>query len=183
MAVLQVENGRDYHQTIDINRELVSLGIQIQHWPAGDNRQIFTLLAQDQIDESEQEIVLQHLDQYFQQLQATGYQSRDLMILNATTPGLDTLLAKFNRPHIHATDEVRYVIAGAGVFGFVRPDGSQVELTVQPEEYINVPAGTEHWFYLTAHRSIKTIRYFMEAGGWTPIYTNTAIRMGASPSL
>jgi 1,2-dihydroxy-3-keto-5-methylthiopentene dioxygenase len=182
MAVIQIENGKTYHQTIDINRELVSLGIQIQHWPIGNQQQLCALLSQEQINEHEQEVVLQHLDRYFQQLQETGYQYRDLMILNAATPELDTLLAKFQRAHTHATDEVRYVVAGAGIFGFVRPDGSQVELTVEAGEYIKVPAGTEHWFYLTTHRSIKTIRYFREEGGWTPSYTNTTIRMGACSS-
>jgi 1,2-dihydroxy-3-keto-5-methylthiopentene dioxygenase len=183
MAVIQIENGKNYHQTIDINRELVSLGIQIQHWPIGDHQQFRTLLSQEQMNEHEQKTVVQHLDRYFQQLQEIGYQSRDLMILNAATPELDTLLAKFQRAHTHAADEVRYVIAGAGIFGFVRPDGSQVELTVEAEEYIMVPAGTEHWFYLTPDRSIKTIRYFREEGGWTPGYTNTTIRMGACSSL
>jgi 1,2-dihydroxy-3-keto-5-methylthiopentene dioxygenase len=43
---------------------------------------------------------------------------------------LNTLLSKFNRCHTHADDEVRYIIDGEGVFGFVRPDGSQVELTI-----------------------------------------------------
>jgi 1,2-dihydroxy-3-keto-5-methylthiopentene dioxygenase len=187
MAVIQIENGKTYQQTIDINRELASLEIQIQHWPTGNHRQLCVLLSQEQLNEHEQKTVLQHLDRYFQQLQETGYQSRDLMILNDTNPELDILLTKFQRAHTHATDEVRYVIAGAGIFGFVRPDGSQVELTVEAGEYIageyiKVPAGTEHWFYLTTHRSIKTIRYFREEGGWTPSYTNTTIRMGACSS-
>jgi len=72
---------------------------------------------------------------------------------------------------------VRYVIDGEGIFGFVRPDGKQMELTIQPEEYINVPAGTEHWFYLTNARRIKAVRYFTTTEGWVPEYTETEIRM------
>src|SRR4028118_610645 len=89
---------------------------------------------------------------------------------------LDSMVSKFNKCHIHAEDEVRYIVAGEGIFGFVRPDGSQVELTVQPEEFINVPANTEHWFYLTAARKIKAVRYFTTKEGWTPQYTDTEIR-------
>jgi 1,2-dihydroxy-3-keto-5-methylthiopentene dioxygenase len=59
----------------------------------------------------------------------------------------------------------------------VRPDGSQVELTVKAEEYVNVPAYTEHWFYLTETRRIKAIRYFSATEGWTPEYTDTEIRI------
>lgn len=102
------------------------------------------------------------LDGYFQQLQ----QTRDLIVLHPDVPNLDELLAKFDRIHTHAEDEVRYILDGAGVFGFVRPDGSQVELTVEAADYINVPAGTEHWFYLTPQRRIKAIRYFTGTAGY-----------------
>ena len=57
-------------------------------------------------------------------------------------------------------------------FGFVRPDGSRVELTVQKEEYINVTAGTEHWFYLTNARRVKAVRYFTGTQGWIPMYSD-----------
>ena len=56
------------------------------------------------------------------------------------------------------------------------PDGSQIELTMQSEEYINIPAGTEHWFHLTASKQIKLLRYFTSTQGWTPEYTDTTIR-------
>ncbi|MEC4818987.1 MAG: hypothetical protein SAK29_37790 [Scytonema sp. PMC 1069.18] len=42
---------------------------------------------------------------------------------------------------------------------------------IQPEEYINVPAGTEHWFYLTSAQRIKAVRYFTGTQGWVPQYT------------
>ena len=124
--------------------------------------------------------MLQWLDSYFQSLKQTaGYQSQDLIVLHPEVPNLDTLLNKFNRCHTHADDEVRYIVAGEGTFGFVRPDGSQIELVVQAEEYINVPAGTEHWFYLSSPYSIKAVRYFVSTEGWVPEYTGTKIRLGA----
>jgi 1,2-dihydroxy-3-keto-5-methylthiopentene dioxygenase len=121
--------------------------------------------------------VLQGLDHYFAELQtAAGYTSRDLIVIHPDVPNLDTMLAKFDRVHTHADDEVRYIVEGEGIFGFVRPDRSQVELTVQAEEYINVPAGTEHWFYLTDRRRVKAVRYFIGTEGWVPEYTETAIK-------
>jgi 1,2-dihydroxy-3-keto-5-methylthiopentene dioxygenase len=96
---------------------------------------------------------------------------------------LDNLLAKYALAHTHADDEVRYVLAGAGVFGFVRPDGSQLELLVRAGECINVPAGTEHWFHLTASRTFKAVRYFMDNKGWTPVYTNTPIMFAAAIAI
>jgi 1,2-dihydroxy-3-keto-5-methylthiopentene dioxygenase len=123
--------------------------------------------------------VLVLLDHTFQQLrESLGYQSRDLIVLHPDVPGLDELLAKFERCHTHADDEVRYIVDGEGVFGFVLPDGSQVELLVEPGEYVNVPMGTEHWFHLTKRKRIKAIRYFVDTTGWTPEYTGTPIAMG-----
>ena len=177
MAILRHENGTTYTQLSDITRELAPLNIQLNRWPVGENPEIQNLLAKDALSDTEKEQVLQALDGYFQQLKETaGYQSRDLIVLHPDIPNLDTLLSKFNNCHIHADDEVRYIVAGEGIFGFVRPDGSQVELTVQPEEFINVPANTEHWFYLTAPRRIKAVRYFTTTDGWTPEYTDTEIR-------
>ena len=177
MAILRLENGTTYTQQSDITRELAPLNIQLNRWPVGDSAEIQNLLAKDAIDDSEKEQVLQALDGYFQQLnKSAGYQDRDLIVLHPDIPHLDTMLSKFNKCHIHADDEVRYIVAGEGIFGFVRPDGSQVELTVQPEEFINVPANTEHWFYLTAARKIKAVRYFTTKEGWTPEYTDTEIR-------
>ena len=177
MAILRLENGTTYTQQSDITRELAPLNIQLNRWPVGDNPEIQNLLAKDAIDDSEKEQVLEALDSYFQQLnKSAGYQDRDLIVLHPDIPNLDAMLSKFNKCHIHADDEVRYIVAGEGIFGFVCPDGSQVELTVQPEEFINVPANTEHWFYLTAARKIKAVRYFTTKEGWTPQYTDTEIR-------
>lgn len=172
MAILRLEDGTTHTEIAEISRELAPLNIQLNHWVVGDNLQLHSLLAEENLNQEEKEQVLKTLDSYFEELQRTaGYQSRDLIVLHPGLSNLDALLAKFNPIHTHAEDEVRYIVDGEGIFGFVRPDGTQVELTVQPEEYINVPAGTEHWFYLTAARRIKAVRYFSGTEGWTPDYT------------
>jgi 1,2-dihydroxy-3-keto-5-methylthiopentene dioxygenase len=186
MAILQLENGSTYREIGDIDRELTPLNIQLQRWPVldpvGDDLELLALLAEEQLEENEKNLILESLDRYFQQLQQdSGYQSRDLMVLHPAIPDLDMLMAKFYQTHTHALDEVRYVVAGEGVFGFVRPDGSQIELTVQAEEYINVPAGTEHWFHLSPSRTIKAVRYFIDTNGWSPSYTATPIRFQLLP--
>jgi 1,2-dihydroxy-3-keto-5-methylthiopentene dioxygenase len=175
MAILRLTDGTTYRNAGEIDRELAPLNIQLQHWPIGNQPQLVSLLKQEQLSVEDKETVLTSLDHYFEQLKASGYQSRDLIAIHAAIPGLDEMLAKFDRCHTHADDEVRYIVAGEGIFGFVRPDGSQVELTVQAEEYINVPAGTEHWFYLTPLRRVVALRYFIDTSGWTPEYTDTPI--------
>ncbi|AFY31865.1 acireductone dioxygenase [Calothrix sp. PCC 7507] len=172
MAILRLEDGTLHTDIQDIAHELAPLNIQLNYWSVGNHPELQRLLAQDSLNDAEKDQVLKALDSYFEQLQQTaGYQSRDLIVLHPGVPNLNELLAKFEPIHTHADDEVRYIIDGEAVFGFVRPDGSQVELTVQPEEYINVPALTEHWFYLTPARRIKAIRYFINTEGWIPQYT------------
>ncbi|MBO3464023.1 acireductone dioxygenase [Aetokthonos hydrillicola Thurmond2011] len=173
MAILQLEDGTIQTNLEDIAEELKPLNIQVDRWSIGNDPQLHNLLGQDSLNEDEKEQVLKALDGYFEQLkQKAGYKSRDLIVLHPGVPSLDELMAKFDKIHTHADDEVRYVIDGEGIFGFVRPDGSQIELTVQKEEYINVPAETEHWFYLTKTRRIKAVRYFSNTEGWMPRYRN-----------
>lgn len=180
MAVLQLEDGTVYTQLDDIARELEALNVQLNRWSIGEQPAVYTLLQKASLNDDEKASVLAALDQYFEQLKHdAGYESRDLIVLHPDVPNLDALLAKFDQIHTHADDEVRYIIDGEGVFGFVRPDGSQVRLTIQPEEYINVPAGTEHWFYLTDAKRIKAVRYFTTTEGWTPQYTGRDIRVPA----
>jgi 1,2-dihydroxy-3-keto-5-methylthiopentene dioxygenase len=97
-------------------------------------------------------------------------------VLYPDLPQLPELCAKFDKCHTHDDVEVRYIVDGEGSFGFVRPDGSQVELTMSAGEYINVPANSEHWFRLTSTRRIKAVRYFSGTDGWVPKYTGTALK-------
>lgn len=158
---------------------LAPLGIQIATWPVPP--EATPLLKKARLEDGEKAAALEAMDVYFEKLKAEqGYKSRDLIVLHPEVPKLDEMLAKFDRCHTHDDDEVRYVVDGEGVFGFVLPDGTQVHLKVEAGEYINVPAGTEHWFYLTEARRIKAVRYFSGTAGWTPKYTETPIQPKAA---
>ncbi|GFE70975.1 acireductone dioxygenase [Chroococcus sp. FPU101] len=181
MAILRFEDGTTYTNLEDISRTLAPLNVALNYWTVGDNRETRDLLDKAALSDEEKEAVLQALDGYFEEMkQKEGYQARDLIVLHPNIPNLDAMLSKFERCHTHADDEVRYIVDGEGVFGFVLPDKTQVELTIQPEEYINVPANTEHWFHLTEQKRIKAVRYFITTEGWIPEYTETMIRF---PSL
>ncbi|HVE86454.1 MAG TPA: cupin domain-containing protein [Myxococcales bacterium] len=177
MALLTLEDGRTLADLQAISAELAPLSIRLDRWPIEGGREVSQLLARPSLGDAEKEQVLAGLEVYFRRLQqAAGYQSRDLIVIHPEMPGLEAMLAKFDRCHTHDADEVRYIVEGEGVFGFVRRDGSQVRLMVEAGEYINVPAGTEHWFILTPLRRIKAVRYFTTTEGWVPRYTGTVIR-------
>lgn len=176
MAILRLENGKTYARRSDITRELAPLNIKLERCPVGKNLDLPGLLAQDVLSSTEKEQVLQGVSSHFEQVKGEGdYQWRDLMVLHPGATYLYALIAHLDRCHTQIDDEALYVLAGEGIFGFVRPDGSQVEVIVQAEDYINIPSGTEHWFCLTALLQVKAVRYFTTVGGWMPQYTDTQI--------
>lgn len=176
MAVLKKEGGVVISNLEDIQRELSSLNINLMYFAPSDDALEF--LAKESLSAEEKEETLKFHDEFFEKLKKEeGYQTRDLIVLNPGVENLDMMLDKFSPCHTHDDDEVRYIVDGEGIFGFVKPDGTQMELLVQAGDYINVPKDTEHWFVLTEKKRIKAIRYFTTMDGWAPVYTNTAKRV------
>lgn len=104
-----------------------------------------------------------------------GYVTADVIDVSTTTPGLDAMLAKFNREHWHDEDEVRFIIAGHGLFHIHTRTGSVLAIEVEAGDLIRVPRGTLHWFNLCGDRRIRAIRLFQDTAGWTPRYTESHV--------
>jgi 1,2-dihydroxy-3-keto-5-methylthiopentene dioxygenase len=102
-----------------------------------------------------------------------GYVTADVIDVTPETPGLAEMLAKFDREHWHDEDEVRFVIAGHGLFHIHGDDGQVLSIEVEPGDLIRVPRGTRHWFNLCGDRRIRAIRLFQDVSGWTPHYTGS----------
>jgi 1,2-dihydroxy-3-keto-5-methylthiopentene dioxygenase len=99
----------------------------------------------------------------------------DVIDVSPSTPGLDAMLAKFNREHWHDEDEVRFIIAGHGIFHIHSKTGAVLGIEVEAGDLIRVPRGTLHWFNLCADRRIRAIRLFQDTAGWTPHYTESRV--------
>lgn len=111
-----------------------------------------------------------------------GYVTADVIDVNAQTPGLDLMLAKFNREHWHDEDEVRFIIHGRGLFHIRPREGAVVAIEVEAGDLIRVPRGTWHWFNLCSDREIRAIRLFQDPSGWAPNYTETGVDSGYIPA-
>ncbi len=174
MAELKTQSGETITDIQNIQKKLSPLGIQISNWTVGESKELRDHLACETLNENQKNFVLKSLNHYFEKLKnEAGYKSQDLIVLHPEIENLDELLAKFEPCHTHDDDEVRYIVDGEGVFGFVLPSKDQVELKVEAEEFINVPKNTEHWFHLTEKKRIKAVRYFSGTDGWVPNYTGT----------
>lgn len=104
-----------------------------------------------------------------------GYVTADVIDVNPTTPGLAEMLARFNREHWHDEDEVRFIIAGHGLFHIHPANGSVLAIEVESGDLIRVSRGTLHWFNLCRDRRIRAIRLFQDTAGWTPHYTSSRV--------
>ena len=88
-----------------------------------------------------------------------GFVTADVINVTPETPGLDDMLAKFNKEHTHSEDEVRFTIKGSGLF-HIHPDNAPVfAIQVESGDLISVPTGTQHWFDLCDDRTIRCIRF------------------------
>lgn len=174
MAVLFWPDGAIVNKKEEISSILDTVGISLDFWPVRASGRTETLLGRETLGEEEKETILAEQDRYFEQLRAShGYTARDLIVIYPGMPGLSGLLDRFLPIHYHEDDEVRYIVDGEGVFGFVLPEGSQVELLVEKGDFIRVPRLLEHWFRLTGQRKVKAVRYFTGTAGWVPVYTGT----------
>jgi len=165
MAVLRIiDENRTLTDSKEIAECLAARGIDYERWPINDR------LA----DDAQAEDVLNVYGKEIDVLKARGrYVTADVIDVTPETPGLETMLRKFSREHWHDEDEVRFIIAGNGVFHLHVQNGPVVAIEVGSGDMIRVPRGTLHWFDLCADRRIRAIRLFQDVSGWTPHYTES----------
>lgn len=111
-----------------------------------------------------------------------GYVTADVIDIKPETPGLEAMLAKFNREHWHDEDEVRFIIHGRGLFHLHAPGEPVAAVEVEAGDLIRVPCGTRHWFNLCSDREIRAVRLFQDSGGWTPQYTDSRVDDNYQPA-
>ena len=179
MARIIFPDGKENTDLSFIQPRLSKLGITLRHWPAPEDSRAQALLNQQALNDIEKEELLKSVENRFEELKRDkGYATRDMVVIHEAIPGLNDMLAKFDKIHLHTDDEVRYILSGKGYFGFVEPDGNQFLLEVTAGDYINVPANTEHWFVMKDSPRIKAVRYFIDTKGWTPVYTQRDMLFG-----
>ncbi|AFZ22823.1 hypothetical protein, contains double-stranded beta-helix domain [Cylindrospermum stagnale PCC 7417] len=176
MATLLLDDGTIETELSEIVRELEPLGIHLSHYDPGTSLLFPNLLDQDLVTESEKRYILGLHNSVFEFLQQeNGYLWCDLQSVHPGSPNLQTQITTYSQYHTHTTAEPIYVLAGEMIYGFVRPDGSHVQLLLQAQDYLHIRAGVEHWCSPSASLHFKAIRYFTNAEGWMPHYTGTQL--------
>jgi 1,2-dihydroxy-3-keto-5-methylthiopentene dioxygenase len=176
MAIVRIpEENRTLSDDGAIGRYLSDRGIEFERCPPD--------LAGVDIpnDATADQVLAAYGDKIGDLMARGGYVTADVIDVNADTPGLDAMLARFNSEHWHDEDEVRLIVEGRGLFHIHPADGPVFAIEVEPGDLIRVPRGTHHWFDLCGDKRIRAIRLFQDPSGWTPHYTQTGVDRGFQP--
>ena len=173
MAIVNIpDENRTIRDAQEITAYLAGLGIDYERWNP----------SKETAPNAPAEEILAAYSDEIERLKARGgYVTADVIDVNPQTPGLEVMLAKFNREHWHDEDEVRFIIHGRGLFHIRPRDGQVAAIEVEAGDLIRVPRGTHHWFNLCSNREIRAIRLFQDPAGWAPNYTESGADAGYQP--
>jgi 1,2-dihydroxy-3-keto-5-methylthiopentene dioxygenase len=103
-----------------------------------------------------------------------GFKTIDVISIAPDNPKREEMRGKFLSEHFHKEDEVRFFVAGSGLFTLHVHD-KIYEVRCEQGDLISVPDGTTHWFDMGPRPSFVAIRFFKESDGWVGHFTGTDI--------
>ena len=146
-------------------RELAAIGVTLERWRAsqpvraGDAPEAIMAAYRADIDRLVAE---------------RGFRSVDVVSIAPDNPNRAEMRRKFLDEHFHQEDEVRFFVAGSGLFT-LHVDGRVYEVLCEAGDLIAVPDRMTHWFDMGPEPSFVAIRFFTEPEGWVGHFTGTDI--------
>lgn len=107
-------------------------------------------------------------------IEANGFRTVDVVSIAPDNPQKDVMRMKFLDEHFHKEDEVRFFVAGSGLFT-LHVDGKVYEVLCEAGDLIAVPDSMTHWFDMGPEPSFIAIRFFTEPDGWVGHFTGSDI--------
>jgi 1,2-dihydroxy-3-keto-5-methylthiopentene dioxygenase len=148
-----------------IGAALKAVGVRFEQWQA--SREIVPGASQD-------EVIAAYRADIDRLMHEGGYQAVDVISLSPDHADRAALRQKFLNEHTHAEDEVRFFVAGSGLFTLHIGD-RVYEVLCERGDLIGVPDGTRHWFDMSEAPNFVAIRLFTNAEGWVARFTGDAI--------
>ncbi|WP_446809458.1 1,2-dihydroxy-3-keto-5-methylthiopentene dioxygenase [Methylomonas sp. 2BW1-5-20] len=161
----QPQNGNTFRDIESIAGQLHNIGVQFERWQAdcefsaSDDADAVLKAYQSSIDKLKQQF---------------GFQSVDVISLNADHPNKEALRQKFLAEHTHSDFEVRFFVEGRGLF-YLHVDDQVYAVLCEQGDLISVPANTTHWFDMGENPAFKCIRLFTTEDGWVAEFTGNPI--------
>ncbi|MDN5782984.1 MAG: acireductone dioxygenase [Luteimonas sp.] len=148
-----------------IARELRKIGVTFERWQA---TQAIAPGA------SPEDVMAAYRTDIDRLVAERGFKSVDVVSIAPDNPKREEMRARFLDEHFHKEDEVRFFVAGSGLFTLHVGD-KVYEIECVKDDLIAVPDGTTHWFDMGPEPSFVAIRFFTEPDGWVGHFTGTDI--------
>lgn len=145
--------------------ELAKIGVRFEQWEAN---------APLQPGASPDEVMAAYRADIDRLIEENGFRTVDVVSIHPEHPDRETLRKKFLDEHFHKEDEVRFFVAGSGLFT-LHVAGRVYEILCEQGDLIGVPDSTLHWFDMGPAPFFVAIRFFTEPDGWVGHFTGTDI--------
>ncbi len=145
--------------------QLAKIGVRFEQWQAG---------AELPAGASPELVMQAYRADIDRLVQEKGFRSVDVVSIAPDHPEREAMRSKFLDEHFHKEDEVRFFVAGSGLFTL--HVGERVyEILCEKGDLIAVPDSTQHWFDMGPAPHFIAIRFFTEADGWVGHFTGSDV--------
>ena len=103
-----------------------------------------------------------------------GFKTVDVVSIAPDHPDREAMRRKFLDEHFHKEDEVRFFVAGSGLFT-LHVEDRVYEILCEQGDLIGVPDSTKHWFDMGPTPHFIAVRFFTEPDGWVGHFTGTEL--------
>lgn len=148
-----------------IARELRALDVDLRQWP---------IKSSVTAGAAPEQVLAAYADDIAALQAEYGFASVDVVSMGPDHPARVEARQKFLSEHTHADYEMRFFVAGAGMF-YLRKDDRVYMLLCTAGDLISVPAGTTHWFDMSEAPSFTAIRFFTTPDGWVAEFTGDSV--------
>lgn len=149
----------------EIARRLAEIGVRYERWQPR---------AEIRAGASSEEILSAFREDIDRLVAECGFRTVDVVSIHPEHPQREALRQKFLDEHYHKENEVRFFVAGSGLFT-LHPDHRVYEVLCEAGDLISVPDRMRHWFDMGPSPSFVAIRFFTEPDGWVGHFTGTDI--------
>jgi 1,2-dihydroxy-3-keto-5-methylthiopentene dioxygenase len=149
----------------EIARELATIGVTFEQWQAAQP------IAPGATPEAVMDAYRADIDRLVAE---RGFRSVDVVSIAPDNPQREQMRGKFLEEHFHKEDEVRFFVAGSGLFT-LHVEDRVYEIRCEQGDLIAVPDSTHHWFDMGPEPYFVAIRFFTEPDGWVGHFTGTDI--------
>jgi 1,2-dihydroxy-3-keto-5-methylthiopentene dioxygenase len=171
MSFLRIysDNNTNHYQEITDHQTIATMlqksQIRFERWQAN----------QDLSQNATQEQILKAYESSLERImKEIGLATADVIAVNPNMENHPELRKKFLDEHIHDEDEARFFVEGSGIF-YIHKNGKIFCLLCEKGDFVDIPAGTTHWFDMGPSPFLKCIRTFNTPEGWVARFTGSDI--------